>query len=78
MASKADIKKAILAVAGDPESGIVYDLADKMADAIVGLDAPEPFKPNARDGDGDGKVQDGTNWERPAKEARVTKPAEKR
>jgi hypothetical protein len=49
-----------------------------MADAVVGLDAPVPFKPNARDGDGDGKVQDGTPFERPAKENRVTKPEEKR
>jgi len=78
MANKADIKKAILAVAGNPESGVVFDLADKFADAIVGLDAEVPFKPDARDGDGDGKVQDGTAFERPAKETRVTKPAEKR
>ena len=33
---------------------------------------------DARDGDGDGKVQDGTPFERPAKENRVTKPEEKR
>lgn len=78
MANKADIKKAILAIAGNPESGVIFDLADRMADAIVGLDAPVPFKADARDGDGDGVVQDGTAFERPAKETRVTKPAEKR
>lgn len=78
MANREEIKKAILEVAGNPESGPVAKLADAWADAIVGLDAPVPFKPDARDGDGDGKVQDGTPFERPAKETRVTKPAEKR
>ena len=78
MATKADVKKAILAVAGNPESGPIAQLADAMAEAVVGLDAPVPFKPNARDGDGDGKVQDGTPFERPAKETRVTKADEKR
>lgn len=78
MATKDDIKKAILAVAGNPDSGIIYDYADRMADAIVGLDAPVPFKPDAKDGDGDGIVQEGTPFERPAKETRVTKPGEKR
>jgi hypothetical protein len=57
---------------------VVFDLADRWADAIVGLDADVPFKPDASDGDGDGLVQDGTPFERPAKETRVTKPAEKR
>ena len=65
MASKADVKKAILAVAGDPESGVVFDLADKMAEAIVGLDAPSPTKESA-------------SFERPAKETRISKPEEKR
>ena len=74
MASREDIKKAILAVAGDPESGPIPALVDAWADAIVGLDAPVPFKPEAKDGDRDGKVQDGTPFERPAKETRVTKP----
>jgi hypothetical protein len=78
MATKQEIKDAILAIAGNPESGVVFDLADRWADAIVGLDADVPFKPDARDGDGDGLVQDGTPFERPAKETRVTKPAEKR
>jgi hypothetical protein len=74
MATKEDIKKAILAVAGNPDSGIVADFADKWAEAIVGLDAPVPFIADARDGDGDGIVQEGTPFARPAKETRVTKP----
>lgn len=78
MATKNEIKDAILAIAGNPESGVIFELADRWADAIVGLDAEVPFKPAARDGDGDGLVQDGTPFERPAKETRVTKPAEKR
>ena len=41
MATKNEIKKAILEVAGNPESGIVAQYADRWADAIVGLDAPE-------------------------------------
>ena len=78
MATREDIKKAILAIAGKPESGPIAQLADAMADAVVGLDAPVPFLPDARDGDGDGVVQDGTPFERPAKETRVTKVSEKR
>ena len=78
MATREDIKKAILAIAGNPESGPIAQLADAMADAVVGLDAPVPFLPDARDGDGDGVVQDGTPFERPAKETRVTKVSEKR
>lgn len=74
MASKEQIKKVILAVAGDPESGVVFDFADRWAEAIVSLDTDTPFNPDARDGDKDGKVQDGTPHERPVKETRVTKP----
>jgi hypothetical protein len=40
MASKQDIKKVILEIAGYPESGPVVALADKWAEAIVGLDSP--------------------------------------
>lgn len=78
MATKEQIKKAILEVAGYPESGPIAALADKWADAIVGLDAKVPFKPEAVDRDGDGIVQEGTAFERPAKETRTTKPEEKR
>lgn len=78
MATKAEIKKVILAVAGNPESGTIFQLADAWADAIASLDTDTPYNPNARDGDGDGKVQDGTAHERPAKETRVTKASEQR
>jgi len=40
MATRAEIKKVILEVAGNPESGVVKSLADAWADAIVALDAP--------------------------------------
>lgn len=78
MANRDDIKKVILAVAGNPESGVVWQLADRWADAIASLDTDTPFKPNAKDGDGDGLVQDGTKHQRPVKETRVTKPEETR
>lgn len=78
MASKEDIKKVILAVAGNPEGGPIAGLADAWAEAIASLDSDTPYKPGARDGDGDGKVQDGTKHERPVKETRVTKPDESR
>lgn len=39
MANKAEIKEAILKVAGFPVSGVIADLADSMADAIVAIDA---------------------------------------
>ena len=41
MANKEDIRKAILKVAGNPENGVIKDLAGAMADAIVALDEPE-------------------------------------
>jgi hypothetical protein len=68
MASKADIKKAILEVAGNPDSGIIKDLADAWADAIVKLDAPET----------DAKVQEGVPSEKPEKEVRIIKAGETR
>lgn len=40
MATKEEIKKAILAVAGDPISGAIADLADSMADAVLAIDKP--------------------------------------
>jgi hypothetical protein len=42
MATKEEIKSAILEVAGNPESGVVKELADKWADAILEIDAPKP------------------------------------
>lgn len=68
MASKADIKKAILEVAGNPDSGVIYQLADAWADAIVALDAVES---NA-------KVQEGVPSEKPEKEVRIIKATESR
>ena len=77
MATFDEVKAVILDVAGNPTSGAIADLADKWAAAIVSLDQPVPYNLNARDGDGDGMVQDGTAFERPTKkETRVTKPTE--
>ncbi len=42
MATKEQIKKAILEVAGNPESGVIFDLADGFADAVVAIDTPAP------------------------------------
>ena len=70
MATKDQIKKAILEVAGNPESGIVAQYADRWADAIVGLDAPES--------DSGQKKADKATGERPTPETRVTKPSETR
>jgi hypothetical protein len=78
MATKAEIKKVILEIAGNPESGVIAQLADKWAEAIVSLDSAEPYVPEAKDGDGDGVVQEGTPFERQAKEVRVIKAKESR
>lgn len=78
MANRNEIKRVILEIAGNPEAGPVAKLADAWADAIASLDTPGGFKVNAKDGDGDGMVQDGTKFERPANEKRVTKTAETR
>jgi hypothetical protein len=58
MADIQQIKAAILGAAGNPESGVIAELADAMAKAVVDLEA--------------------ASLERPEKETRVTKPAEKR
>lgn len=42
MASKDEIKKVILDVAGNPESGVVREYADAWAEAIVAIDSPVP------------------------------------
>lgn len=44
MASKEQIVKAILGVAGNPDAGIIKDLAGDFADAIVAIDAPTKEK----------------------------------
>ena len=66
MATKAEIKKAILDIAGNPESGPVKNLADQWADAIVALDAPAPAPTVVRED------------EEPVKETRVLRTSEKR
>lgn len=38
MATKDEIKAAILSVAGNPSSGIIHDLAEEMALAVDALD----------------------------------------
>lgn len=40
MASKEQIVKAILDVAGNPSAGDIRDLSEVMADAIIAIDAP--------------------------------------
>lgn len=66
MATKAEIKKVILDIAGNPESGPVKNLADQWADAIVALNAPAPAPTVVRED------------EEPIKETRVLKASEKR
>lgn len=62
MASKEQIKRTILEVAGNPESGVVKEYADKWAEAIVAIDGDvAPEKKASTD-----------------KENRVTKPSETR
>ena len=78
MANMEEIKAVILDVAGNPETGLVAELAEQWAIAIASLDTEIPYKADARDGDGDGMVQDGTQFERPIRETRITKPTETR
>ena len=67
MATKEQIKKAILDIAGNPSSGAIKSLADAWADAIVKLDETPRSKSEAAD-----------SAPLPAlkKESRVTKPTE--
>lgn len=62
MATKDEIKKVILDIAGNPTSGAIKDLADSWAEAIEALDKP---------------AKSGTP-SLPTKENRVTKPEETR
>lgn len=66
MANRDEIKKVIMDVAGNPETGPVKKLADKWADAIVALDSPISAPKVERED------------EEPLKETRVVKGAEKR
>jgi hypothetical protein len=38
---KAKVKSIILQVAGNPSSGVITELADELAQAIVDIDKPE-------------------------------------
>lgn len=66
MATKDEIKKVILAVAGNPESGVVKQYADAWAEAIVNIDAPAEAPKVERE------------VEEPVKETRILGVAEKR
>lgn len=61
MATREEIKKAVLKATGNPEAGPVFKAVDAIVDAIVGLDqAPTEEKSEGR----------------PAKETRTTKASE--
>jgi hypothetical protein len=38
MATKEQIKDAILKAAGNPETGVIADMADQFAEAVLGLE----------------------------------------
>lgn len=38
MATKEQIKAAILKAAGNPETGVIADMADQFAEAVLGLE----------------------------------------
>lgn len=78
MASVNDIRKTILAVAGNPESGVVAEFATKWAEAIAALDSESPHNADAKEVKGKTVDDGGPILERPSKEIRITKPAEKR
>lgn len=57
-------------VVPEPEVGMNLEIGQLVAEEIapgIILDQmiADGYNPNARDGDGDGLVQDGTQWERP-------------
>ena len=62
MATKDKIKETILKVAGNPISGVIYDLSEEWAEAIVALDTP----------------QAAASAPAATKETRITKPEEVR
>jgi hypothetical protein len=45
MASKDDIKRAILKVAGNPSVGVIADIADDLAKAVWELDNTNSYNP---------------------------------
>ena len=70
MATKEEIKKTILAIAGDPTVGEIYSLADKWADAIWKLDNPN-FAVKA-----DSESNGSQSASAATRETRITKPTE--
>ena len=70
MATKDEIKKTILAIAGDPTVGEIYSLADKWADAIWKLDNPN-FAVKA-----DSESNGSQSASAATRETRITKPTE--
>ena len=45
MASKDEIKKAILRAAGNPSVGVIADMADQLANAVWELDNTNSYNP---------------------------------
>jgi hypothetical protein len=72
MASKEQIKKVILDLAGNPSVGAIYSLSDKWADAIWKLDN----KDVAVKADSD--KNSGASAYAAIKETRIIEPTEKR
>ena len=70
MATKEEIKKTILAIAGDPTVGEIYSLADKWADAIWKLDNPNFAVKDDSESNGSQSASAAT------RETRITKPTE--
>ena len=70
MATRDEIKKTILAIAGDPTVGEIYSLADKWADAIWKLDNPN-FAVKA-----DSESNGSQSASAATRETRITKPTE--
>lgn len=68
MANKEQIKATILKVAGYPETGVIAEIAEELANAIAGLDEQPSME---------SKVEL-TDEQRLAKETRVTKASETR
>jgi len=51
MATHAEIRKAILDTAGKPVSGVIVDMADDFARAILALDKPKPVETRVQKAD---------------------------
>jgi len=70
MATKEQIKRVILDIAGDPSVGEIYSLADKWADAIWKLDNPNFAVKEDSENNGSQSASAAT------RETRITKPTE--